>query len=141
VLVGRHGRTPLERRPPAPPLGTGDLGPDSIDFVDFLAETGQRWWQILPLGPTGAGHSPYPSYSSFAGNSLLVGPEAMARAGWLSESDWAGLPEFPADRVDFDAARHGFQADWEVPAAAPNAVAGRRPAGRPGRGPRSRANS
>ncbi len=84
-------------------FGIGDLGPDALEFLDFLAETGQRWWQILPVGPTGFGNSPYQSYSSFAGNPLLVSPEAMARAGWLSASDWADLPDFPDDHVDFDA--------------------------------------
>ena len=52
--------------------GIGDLGPEAHAFVDFLASTGQRWWQILPLGPTGYGNSPYQSPSSFAGNPLLI---------------------------------------------------------------------
>ena len=52
--------------------GIGDLGPEAHAFVDFLAATGQRWWQILPLGPTGYGNSPYQSTSSFAGNPLLI---------------------------------------------------------------------
>ena len=51
--------------------GIGDLGAEAHAFVDFLAATGQRWWQILPLGPTGYGNSPYQSTSSFAGNPLL----------------------------------------------------------------------
>src|SRR4051795_9171526 len=67
-------------------FGVGDLGPSALEFLDFLAETGQRWWQILPIGPTGYGNSPYQSYSSFAGNPLLISPEAMAEAGWLSAS-------------------------------------------------------
>ena len=62
-------------------FGIGDLGPGAVEFLDFLAETGQRWWQILPVGPTGYGNSPYQSYSSFAGNPLLISPEAHGRGG------------------------------------------------------------
>src|SRR5262249_58422365 len=64
-------------------FGIGDLGPAALEFVDLLAEAGQRWWQILPLGPTGYGNSPYQSYSSFAGNPLLVSPDKLAEAGGL----------------------------------------------------------
>ena len=85
-------------------FGVGDLGPASVDFLDFLAESGQRWWQILPIVPTGSGNSPYQSYSTFAGNPLLISPERMAEAGWLSPDDWADLPAFPEGRVDYDAA-------------------------------------
>ncbi len=53
-------------------FGIGDLGPRAEGFVDFLAETGQRWWQVLPLGATGGMNSPYQSHSSFAGNPLLI---------------------------------------------------------------------
>ena len=84
-------------------FGIGDLGPSAEDFLDLLKQTGQRWWQILPLGPTGFGHSPYQSYSSFAGNPLLISPERLADDGLLAPSDWSGLPDFPEDRVDFDA--------------------------------------
>ena len=62
------------------PHGIGELGLDARRFVDFLATTGQRWWQILPLGPTGFGNSPYQSPSSFAGNCLLIDPVALYRA-------------------------------------------------------------
>ena len=84
-------------------FGIGDLGPGAIEFLDHLAEAGQRWWQLLPLGPTGYGNSPYQSYSSYAGNPLLISPERLAEEGWLSPSDWADLPLFPEDHVDFDA--------------------------------------
>lgn len=81
-------------------FGVGDIGPEAHKFVEFLAESGQRWWQTLPLGPTGAGNSPYQSHSSFAGNPLLISPEAMVGRGWLEEAD---LPEpVPAtDHVDY----------------------------------------
>jgi len=83
-------------------FGIGDLGPHALEFVKFLAETGQRWWQLLPLGPTGYGNSPYQSYSSFAGNPLLISPESLADEGLLSASDLAGTGPFPEDRVDFE---------------------------------------
>jgi 4-alpha-glucanotransferase len=84
-------------------FGIGDLGPTAHDFVDFLADSGQRWWQVLPLGPTGGMNSPYQSYSSFAGNPLLISPEAIVQKGWLRPSDLNDSPNLPSDRVDFRA--------------------------------------
>ncbi|HQH73066.1 MAG TPA: 4-alpha-glucanotransferase, partial [bacterium] len=55
--------------------GIGDLGPEAYRFVDFLAGAGQRLWQVLPLGPTGYGDSPYQCFSAFAGNPLLINLE------------------------------------------------------------------
>ncbi|MBW4695278.1 MAG: 4-alpha-glucanotransferase [Lyngbya sp. HA4199-MV5] len=83
-------------------FGIGDLGPQARDFVDFLAETGQQLWQVLPLGPTGFGNSPYMCYSALAGNPLLISPERLRDNGMLSESDFADLPNFAGDRVQFD---------------------------------------
>src|SRR5258708_31200941 len=57
--------------------GIGDLGSSAFSWVDRLHYAGQRWWQALPLGPTGYGNSPYQSMSSFAGNAMLISP------GWL----------------------------------------------------------
>jgi 4-alpha-glucanotransferase len=68
-------------------FGIGDLGPEAYRFVDFLAGAGQRLWQVLPLGPTGFGDSPYQCFSAFAGNPLLVSLEGLARAGWLEAAD------------------------------------------------------
>ncbi|MGP0062469.1 MAG: 4-alpha-glucanotransferase [Isosphaeraceae bacterium] len=85
-------------------FGSGDLGPEAHAFVDFLAETGQKWWQTLPLGPTGYGNSPYQSPSSFAGNPLLISPEGLVDKGWLDARDLDNIPQLPADRADFDAA-------------------------------------
>lgn len=85
------------------PYGIGDLGPSAYAFLDFLVETGQRWWQILPLGPTGYGNSPYQSYSSYAGNTLLISPDRLCDDGLLEAGDLADFPSFPEDRVDFDA--------------------------------------
>jgi 4-alpha-glucanotransferase len=83
------------------PYGIGDLGPAAYDFADFLAETKQRFWQILPLGPTDpvTGNSPYSSASAFAGNSLLVSPDLMMRDGLLSKEDLE--PREVSRQVDF----------------------------------------
>ena len=65
------------------PYGIGSMGQAARDFVDFLAEGGQSWWQILPIGPTGCGDSPYQSFSSFAGNPDLIDLDELAREGLL----------------------------------------------------------
>ncbi len=87
------------------PYGIGDLGPDAYRFVDFLAETQQSYWQILPLTLTcpAYGNSPYSSFSALAGNTLLISPERMVRTGVLPESDINDIPDFRTDRVDYDA--------------------------------------
>ena len=82
------------------PHGCGDFGPSALHFVDWLCGAGQRVWQLLPLNPIGAGHSPYSSVSAFAGNPLLVALEPLAARGWL---DIGEVPAFDAARVDFDA--------------------------------------
>lgn len=84
-------------------FGIGDLGPEAHRFVNFLAETGQGWWQVLPLGPTGGMNSPYQSHSSFAGNFLLISPEAMVEQGWLQPDDLPDKTISKPDRVDFPA--------------------------------------
>jgi 4-alpha-glucanotransferase len=68
--------------------------------VEALARAEQRWWQVLPLGPTGYGDSPYQSFSSFAGNPLLLSPERLAGDGLLEASDWAGV-KFSDHEVDY----------------------------------------
>ncbi len=83
--------------------GIGDLGAEAHAFVDFLAATGQRWWQILPLGPTGYGNSPYQSTSSFAGNPLLIDVDNLVERGWLAPESCLHDPRLPVDHVDFDA--------------------------------------
>ncbi len=65
------------------PYGIGDLGPEAYKFVDFLVAAGQSLWQVLPLGPTGYGDSPYACYSAFAGNTLLISPEQLVHEGLL----------------------------------------------------------
>ena len=83
--------------------GIGDLGAEAHAFVDFLASTGQRWWQMLPLGPTGYGNSPYQSHSSFAGNPLLIDLDNLVKQGWLAPEACLDDPVLPVDHVDFDA--------------------------------------
>lgn len=81
-------------------FGIGDLGPAAHWWVQTLAAARQTWWQILPLGPTGAGDSPYQAYSAFAGNVLLLSPEVLVREGLLP-SDRLRDQHFPGDHVDF----------------------------------------
>lgn len=82
--------------------GIGEIGPEAYRFVDFLVTTGQQIWQILPLGPTGHGNSPYHCYSSIAGNPLLISLELLRDRHLLEPSDLDNLPDFPGDRVDFE---------------------------------------
>jgi 4-alpha-glucanotransferase len=84
------------------PYGIGDVGPAAHAWVDTLARAKQTWWQVLPIGPTGFGDSPYQSFSTFAGNLNLVSPELLIRDGLLSREDVGGR-HFPADRVDYAA--------------------------------------
>ena len=83
------------------PDGIGDLGPQAHRWIDFLAGTGCGLWQVLPLGPTGYGDSPYQCFSAFAGNFYLVSPEALLEEKLLHLDDLADRPQFPDDRVDF----------------------------------------
>jgi 4-alpha-glucanotransferase len=81
--------------------GIGDLGPAASEFLDFLARARQTLWQVLPLGPTGFGDSPYASPSAFAGNPLLISPEILVHDGLLTEQDLAPLQALSAESVDF----------------------------------------
>src|ERR1700704_6905616 len=82
-------------------LGIGDLGDEAYAFADFLIKSGQGLWQVLPLGPTGYGDSPYACYSAFAGNTLLISPARLISEGLLQNDDLADAPAFPYGRVDF----------------------------------------
>jgi 4-alpha-glucanotransferase len=81
--------------------GIGDFGDAAYQFVDFLIASKQSLWQILPLGPTGYGDSPYQSFSAFAGNPLLISPDRLVRDGYLPETAVRSLPLFPKQSVDF----------------------------------------
>src|SRR5580658_5303523 len=82
------------------PYGVGDLGSSAFSWIDRLHDAGQRWWQALPLGPTGYGNSPYQSMSSFAGNALLISPGSLISDGLIQASD--APSHFSADAVDYD---------------------------------------
>lgn len=79
------------------PFGIGDLGPGAYRFVDFLAASGQSLWQVLPLGPTAFGDSPYACYSAFAGNTALVSPEKLCEDGLLEQDQLRTITSQPAD--------------------------------------------
>jgi 4-alpha-glucanotransferase len=85
------------------PYGIGDLGTGAYRFIHFLRESCQHVWQMLPLGPTGYGNSPYQTYSAFAGNPWLLSLETLQEEGLLSPSDLTDVPPFPPHRVEYDA--------------------------------------
>lgn len=82
------------------PYGIGDMGKGAYDFIDFLEKAGQSLWQVLPLGPTGYGDSPYQLFSSFAGQPLIISPEKLIEMDLLSEAEVADNPAW-GDRVDY----------------------------------------
>ncbi len=82
------------------PFGIGDLGKEAVRFIDWLAAAGQQRWQVLPLGPTGFGDSPYQCFSAFAGNPLLIAPEDLMKRGYIEVRELA-VPLFPQDKVDY----------------------------------------
>jgi 4-alpha-glucanotransferase len=92
------------------PHGIGDLGPAVYRFLDWLVSAGQSLWQVLPLGPTGYGDSPYACFSSFAGNPLLICLETLVEWGALERRDLDAAPAFPRDRVFF-----GPLIEWKMP--------------------------
>ena len=75
------------------PYGIGTLGRAAYDFVDFLCDAGQSWWQVLPVGPTSFGDSPYQSFSSFAGNPYFIDLDMLVEDGLLTKEE--------IDAVDF----------------------------------------
>lgn len=85
------------------PYGAGDLGPEAFSFIEFLAQAGQKIWQVLPLNPTGYGDSPYQCFSAFAGNPLLISLDLLAEQGLLSNADLAGVPALPTRSIDYGA--------------------------------------
>jgi 4-alpha-glucanotransferase len=94
-------------------FGIGNLGPSAFEFIDLLASAGQRLWQVLPLGPTGYGDSPYQCFSAFAGNPLLISLERLIEDGLLTKSE-AGDPHvFQPGTVDFPAVIAHRRALWQ----------------------------
>jgi 4-alpha-glucanotransferase len=82
--------------------GIGELGKEAYEFADFLSETGQKIWQILPLVPTGYGNSPYTGTSLFAGNPLIISTGKLLEDGLLDSVDITDKPSFPSHRIDFN---------------------------------------
>lgn len=82
--------------------GIGDFGNSAHEFVDFLADAGQKIWQVLPLNPTGYGDSPYQCFSAFAGNPLFIDLRTLQEKGLLSDQDLRDAPSFPEERVEYD---------------------------------------
>jgi 4-alpha-glucanotransferase len=83
------------------PYGIGDFGKGAFDFVDFLHEAKQSLWQVLPLGPTSYGDSPYQSFSTFAGNHYLLSPEVLLKKEYLTEEDLEDIPDFDPRKADY----------------------------------------
>ncbi|MCL2197540.1 MAG: 4-alpha-glucanotransferase [Defluviitaleaceae bacterium] len=81
-------------------FGMGDLGWGAYQFIDFLKKAKQKLWQVLPLGPTGYGDSPYQSFSSFAGNHYLISPNELKKQGWLWDKDLE-RPRFDPRSIDY----------------------------------------
>ncbi|MCC9078423.1 4-alpha-glucanotransferase [Litorilinea aerophila] len=92
------------------PYGIGSFNQAAYQWVDFLHRTRQTLWQVLPLGPTGYGDSPYQSFSSFAGNPYLISLEELVADGLLDGQVLEQAPPFPADRVDYGAIYR-----WKLP--------------------------
>ncbi len=84
--------------------GIGDIGPRAVRFLDWAASAGLSVWQVLPLGPTGLGNSPYSALSVFAGNPLLISPEWMVEEGLLGKETLEEVPEFPEGPIDYERA-------------------------------------
>lgn len=81
--------------------GIGDLGKEAFDFIDFLKSTGQTLWQVLPLGPTGYGDSPYASFSTYGGNPMIISPQLLMEQGYLSAENFKNEPDFDKNNVNF----------------------------------------
>ncbi len=81
--------------------GIGDLGKGTYDFIDFLVKANQKIWQILPLGPTSFGDSPYQCFSTFAGNHFLISLDELVSEGYLTYDDLNEYPNFNDYSVEY----------------------------------------
>jgi 4-alpha-glucanotransferase len=111
-------------------FGIGDVGASALAFIDWLASAGQRVWQVLPLGPTGYGNSPYQCFSAFAGNPLLIDLDRLMEDGWLTSAETGGPAAFADGDVDYPRVIAHRQALWprvldRFDASAPAAVRSR----------------
>ncbi len=91
-------------------FGVGDLGPEADRFLEWAQNAGATLWQVLPVGPTGPGESPYGGLSAFAGNPLLISPERLAEEGLVLPEDLAGAPVFSDERFEAPAVRRWKEA-------------------------------
>jgi 4-alpha-glucanotransferase len=92
------------------PYGIGEIGTEAYSFIDFLERAGISLWQVLPLGPTGYGDSPYQPLSSFAGNPLLISLDRLVQQGDLPGRALEQIPVFPENRIDYQQVRQ-----WKEP--------------------------
>ncbi len=106
AAVSRHAGIVLHPTSLPGPYGIGDIGPQARAWVDFLARAGCDIWQVLPLGPTGYGNSPYQTFSSFAGNEYLVSPQDLTRDRLL--------PELPSPRLKGGRVDYGRVIPWKL---------------------------
>ena len=96
------------------PYGIGDLGPKAYEFVDWLAGAGCSLWQVLPLGPTGYGNSPYQCHSAFAGNPNLISLELLVSEGLLEGADLTERPAFDATARRVRRVNFGRAIPWKM---------------------------
>ena len=96
------------------PYGIGDLGQQAFRFLDWLADSGCKLWQVLPLGHTGYGDSPYQCFSAFAGSPYLVSPELLVRDGLLTESELAGLSQIEVKEADEAVVQFSTVIPWKM---------------------------
>ncbi|MFH2102549.1 MAG: 4-alpha-glucanotransferase [Chloroflexota bacterium] len=89
--------------------GIGDIGPAAVRWIEWLSGSGCKLWQVLPLGPTGFGDSPYQCFSAFAGNPYLISPDVLLDEGLLTKDDLADVPESAVDRIDY-----GSMIPWKL---------------------------
>lgn len=81
--------------------GIGDLGKEAYDFIDFMKKSGLNLWQVLPLGHTGFGDSPYQPFSSFAGQPLIISVDALREAKLLLDEDFYDMPKWDPRKIDY----------------------------------------
>ena len=83
------------------PYGIGDLGKGAYDFIDFMEKSGMTAWQVLPLGHTGFGDSPYQPFSSFAGQPLIISPDHLRKLGLLWDEDFYNMPQWNPEDISY----------------------------------------
>jgi len=90
--------------------GIGTMGKNAFAWIDFLSETGQTLWQMLPLGPPGMGNWPYQCFSAFAGNPLLIDLFLLKDEGMLTETELQGIPRFDIRKAEYEKIKR-----WKMP--------------------------